>query len=151
MKSFSIDEFLRQVMKGADDIAQKDALPGLGFVIGPVKGDKKIICQMITPATKVTTLPQLRRFAASLRRVTMSSNSVAAGVLCEVPLSLDGAAPEPTILLYVDQKYESMRVYLSKREGEHLLFRDMGSAHPKMNFLPNLIPIESYGPIKAEA
>lgn len=155
MSNFSLEDLLRQVMQGADDTyRQQAAFDGLGFVIGKslvTSDDGKQTCGLIPAMSKITTLPKLRRFAASVRKAVRVAEAQTAGILCELPLSLDGEIPEATVVLYVDQKYSGMKVYIAKKTGEHLKFRDLGVAHPGMNFLPSLIPIESYGPIVAEA
>lgn len=155
MSDFSIEDFLRQVMKGADDTyRQKDPISGMGFVVGEkslVSDEARRTCALLPVTKPITSLSQLRRFAAVVRKAVKASEAQTAGVLCELPVSLDGSEPEVSILLYVDHKYGGMRVYIAPKAGEHLLFRDLGVANPGMNFLPSLIPIESYGAVVAEA
>jgi len=155
MSNFSLEDLLRQVMQGADDTyRQQAAFDGLGFVVGKslVTSDEgRQTCGLVPAMAKVTTLPRLRRFAASVRKAARLAEAQTAGILCELPISIDGEEPEATVVLYVDQMYSGMKVYIARKTGEHLTFRDLGVAHPGVNFLPSLIPIESYGPIVAEA
>lgn len=159
MNSFSVEELLTQFMHGADEnYRQKIKMLGTGFVVAtksivPKKEGNTVgpSCGIISASQPVHSLDDLRRFAVAIRAAVRLSEATAAGVLCELVIKLDDADPQEMVVLYLDQKYGGLRVYLAPKVGEHLVFRNMGDAHPSVTFLPTLIPTEAYGPSSAEA
>jgi hypothetical protein len=157
---FTIEGLVSQFMRGADDnYRQKIKMHGVGFVVGPrplnaaepAEEQMQNRCNLMQAAIPIDTLESLRRFAGSVRMAVKMSDGFVAGVLCELSIKLDDAPPCDNVVLYIDQKYGGMRVYVAPKIGEHLVFRDLGVAHPAANFLPTLIPTEAYGPTVVEA
>lgn len=144
----NVDELLPHLMQSADiNYQQKLKLTGTGFVAGgrlpaPV---------LLAPPRAVDTLEGLNRFAIAVRELVKNMGAEVAGMLCELSVSIDKSPPEPSVVLYVDQKFGGVRVFVAPKQGEHLVFRDLGVARPWANFLPALIPIEAYGSFVAEA
>lgn len=144
-QKFSVDDLLSRLMQSADlNYRQKIKMEGTAFVVGT---DSVII----TASRPITSLASLRRFAASVRKAVRQAEGSVAGVLCELDISLDQGPPEQTVLLYVDQKFAGMKVFVAPKRGDALTFRNLGTVHPASHFLPHLIPIDAYGPITAEA
>ncbi len=93
----------------------------------------------------------LERLAQGVRSKTQETETfLAAGVICTMNVGIDGGPPEPSVLLYIDQRYGGTRVLLAPLRGDILVFRDFGIAHPLITFLPHLFSVASYHPI-AEA
>lgn len=162
MAKFTVEELLQQLMQGADkNYRDRVDMRGMGFIIGtkkftkvpdpPVEEEPRTSCGIINASQPIDSLDDLRRFAVAVRAGVKMSDGTVAGILCELDISLNGAPPEKSIVLYMDQKYGGMRVYVAPKSGEHLLFRDLGVAHPATSFLPSLIPVELYGPTIADA
>lgn len=93
----------------------------------------------------VRTAEGLERLAQGVRAKTQETETfLAAGVICTMNVSVDGTPPEPSVLLYVDQRYGGTRVLLAPLRGDTLVFRDFGTAHPLITFLPHLFSVASY-------
>ncbi len=147
-QKLNVDDLLSRLMQGADlNYRQKIKMEGAAFIMGPHLEKPALI----TSTRPITSLDSLRRFAASIRKAVRQTGGSAAGVLCELNISLDEEPPEPSVLLYCDQKFANMRVFVAPKKGDSLVFRDLGIVRLVEHFLPNLIPIEAYGPVVAEA
>lgn len=152
MENYTTEGLLQQLMQGADK-NYRAGVPntGLGFLVSPPTDGQKGSCGIVHPALPLTSMPRLRRFTVLLREQMRRDNFREAGVLCELSVSMDEAPPEPMVVIYLDQKYAGMRIFVAPRRGDHLVFRDLGTAHPATNFFPALFTAESYGAPKAEA
>jgi len=160
MAKFTVEELLQQLMQGADkNYREQVKMLGTGFVVGTKKmtatedssEEPRSSCGIINAANPIDSLDDLRRFAVAVRAGVKLSEGTVAGILCELDIALNDAPPERSVVLYMDQKYGGMRVYIAPKTGEHLLFRDLGVAHPATSFLPSLIPVEVYGPTISDA
>lgn len=145
-EKYSVDGLIRQLMKGANEnyVAGIQS-PGLGFVVSKPKDGGIRKCGFIHASTPLEALPRMRKFAAVVRSAMKFTDCDEAGILCDLHISMEGAIPEPTVVLYVDQRFAGMRVFVAPRRGENLVFRDMGTAHPTNNFFPPLFTPEHYG------
>jgi hypothetical protein len=160
MAKFTVEELLQQLMQGADkNYREQVKMLGTGFVVGTKKitkeaepeGEPRTSCGIINAAHPIDSLDDLRRFAVAVRAGVKMSDGTVAGILCELDIALNDGPPARSVVLYMDQKYGGMRIYVAPKSGEHLLFRDLGVAHPTTSFLPSLIPVESYGPAISDA
>lgn len=159
-KKFTVEELLQQLMQGADKNYREGVkMLGTGFVVGAkriTKGveqpaDEGTSCGVINASMPVDSLDDLRRFSTAIRAAVKMSEATYAGVLCELVIALDEKPAEASVVLYLDQKFAGMRVWVAPKTGEHLTFRDLGVAHPTTSFLPSLFPTDIYGPSIADA
>lgn len=151
---YTVSSFLQQLMQGADEnYRTKTPFMGVGFVVSaPRATDDRRVCGFIRASAPVATMPRLRRFTAVVRdAMKKATTCTEAGVLCELDISLDQGSPECMVVLYLDQRYAGMRVFVAPKCGEHLVFRDLGTAFPTTNFFPPLFTAEAYGTSQADA
>lgn len=163
-EKFTFENLLSQLMRGADVSYQsKQKLRGSGYILGdrpptlePPDVEKKRSLTVVHASETVETLEDLRRFSASINGMVRILNAEVAAVIVELSIAIidppaKTAAAVPSVIIYVDQKFGGVRMWVAPKEGEHLVFRDLGNAHPSTSFLPHLIPAEAYGPAMAEA
>lgn len=156
---FSVENLLSQLMQQANhNYKEKQKLCGSGFVLGnspvpaSVGGTDGRALSVIHASRPVESLEDLRRFSTTVTALVQTLEATLAAVVVELPVAVvdhseQAAAPIPSVIIYLDQKYGGLHVWVAPKEGEDLVFRDLGNAHPSTNFLPNLIPAEVYGPM----
>lgn len=143
-----------QVLMSATAVAHKNAehLQGAGFALVRVPSEKNLV-RMLVPAVEepLSTAAAVERFAVKVREALAPMDVAYAGIVCRVPLSLDGRPPRTFIVLYVDQKFGEMHVFLSPAvTGEPLKFEYQGCTLQGKSPLPSLIPPTTYGkPVEA--
>lgn len=151
---YTVSSFIQQLMQGADENYRAGTpSPGVGFVVSaPRPTDERRVCGLIHATAPVATMPRLRRFTVLIRTaMKQAASCMEAGVLCELAISMDESPPECMVVLYIDQRYAGMRVFVAPKRGEHLVFRDLGTAYPSTNFFPPLFTAEAYGSSQADA
>lgn len=151
-KKMTVNDLVQQFMLEADSrhMESRNA-QSTGFVIYP-QGDGKTGCNFIYAGRVIRTLDALRRFGVAVRDMVKHYKGTHAGIMCDVPISLNGAQHQDSVVIYVDQKYGGLRVWTAtKSPGSHLLFQDHGNAFPGTSLFPELFTAESYGPAETEA
>ena len=146
-ETYTLDRLLQQLMQSINTAYRSGEMQTYGFVAGPLKdaeSGKKYFCVVIPSKKSVTSLPELRRFARRVQAGIKATSAEEAGVVCTLALSFDGAPPQNMVALYADQKYGGMRFLVAPLQGEDLVFRDLGIAHPTVTFLPALFAVADY-------
>lgn len=146
-KKMTVSELIQKFMLEANEHhVEGRHVQSFGFVVFP-EGSGKTGCSFLHAGRPVKTPEALRRFAVAVRALTKNIDGSVAGIVCDLAVSLEGATPSPSILIYVDQKFGGLRVWIAPKVEGALVFRDMGDAHPGTNhLLPQLFSPESYGP-----
>jgi len=155
---YSFEDLLKQIMQQANEGYRMNAkLWGQGFIVGKhpaMPGEKAVI--VVNSHKQIDTLDDLRNFTRAVHSAVRMTSAEVAAVVVELPIAViesaeEAAFPLPSVVLYVDQKFGGIRLWIAPKMGDSLVFRDFGNAHPATNFLPHLIPTEAYGPVAAEA
>jgi len=150
---YSLDGLIRQMMDDANDYYKKNtAIPGVGFLAARhPENPMRCRCGTLQAGPEAEGTEGLARFARTMRAMAYNLGAIDAGILWQLNISVDKQHPEPSAVIYVDQKYGGMRVLVAPLSGDNLVFKDFGTAHPTINFFPGLFTAESYGPAQAEA
>lgn len=153
-KKITVESLIQRLMLEADAAHLTGrGVKSSGFVVFQENGEEpKTGCAFLYPSRSVRTLEALRRFSASVRTLVKSKSATCAGVVCDLPIALDSPPPVQSVVIYLDQQFSGMRVYIAPQlPGDHLVFRDLGVAHPSTNFFPPLFGADFYGPALTEA
>jgi hypothetical protein len=160
-QKFTFESLLADLMQKANESYKGNKkLVGSAYLLGtkrpvpspPGEEAPKAVLNIVHATPPVDTLEGLRRFSTAIGAVVRIVDAHVAAAVIELPVAVLDAAdqvaqPVPSIIIYVDQKFGGLRVWVAPKEGENLIFRDLGNAHPATNFLPHLIPAEAYGPM----
>ena len=147
------DYMLRMMMEQANKYYKANSpIPGVGFIeaVDPENPSQRR-GKVFESDIGVDDVDGLIGFARVMRGVVYRLNALDAGVLCELNISVDKQPPEPSAVIYLDQKYGSARVLVAPLSGDALAFKDFGAVHPTINFFPELFSADCYGPMQAEA
>lgn len=150
-KKMTVSEMIQSFMLEANEShLNGNNTMSFGFIVFP-EGSSKTGCSFLHAGRPVRTPAALRRFAVAMRALVKSADASVAGILCDLAVSFGGSEPRPSTLIYVDQKFGGLRVWVAPKAEGALVFRDMGNAHPGTDLLPQLFTADSYGPVGAEA
>lgn len=145
-KKLTVLEVVQQLMLEANvNHVSGRNVQSLGFVVFP-DTDGKTGCSFVTAGRVVRTPDALRRFSVAVRALNKRLSGTVAGIVCSLDVKLDGADPVPSVLIYTDQKFGGVRVWVAPMKAGPLVFRDMGTAYPGTTLLPELFTPEAYGP-----
>lgn len=145
-KKMTVLELVQTFMLEANDHhVHGRNVQSFGFVVFP-EDEGKTGCSFLHAGRPIQTPDALRRFSVALRALNKRLNGNVAGIVCNLSISLDKAEPKRSVLIYTDQKFGGVRVWVAPQVSGDLIFRDMGNAYPGTSLLPELFTPDAYGP-----